>query len=866
MRTIPKASKVKITFYRGITIPDIIIGLVALALIAVTVSTNFTWRWYLALGILCITVPLYLTMGDERLYVHIAYLLRFLFSRKKFRGVSVKDVCPYEKSENGFVRSNDGTLFCAIEIEPVNFEMLSESAQETLIDYGYARVLDSIGEGESWQLVKTEMPLILDRQIQDEMDRADNLASMKSKGQMTDEEFIPRCDAAQARLLTIDSYNSSEIRTPHYFLCLIGRDEENTRRKLDDAVTLLGSAGISAHVLDEAETLTFLRSANPGEFNPRDRLAEIPQPESIRFGLSETEIDGTKVSYLAITRYPLQVPNAWADRLCSIEGTTVSMKMTPVPKEKAIKRIDAAILELETKRVGKESEFQEGDTHLSTLRDLLDDLQQNNETLFDVTVIIAVRDEPKSVENRRKVKDTLREMGFAWSDLLGRQMDGSVSSLVSGTELTKIRHGIQTSSLAASFPFCGAKRMEKEGLLIGSDGLPAFVNFFRRDEKHVNSNLVIIGQSGSGKSYASKSILTALSTEGAKVYVLDPESEYGTLARNLKGASIDASDGNRGRINPFEILPSMDDEGGETNSYYAHLQFLEQFYRTVLQGIDRDSLEELNRLTEEVYAEKGIRPGSNLKSLGHEDYPTFEDLCLLAEKRLASASDAYEENCLRVLVNWLSRFRKGGRDSALWNGPTTFSPKENFVSFDFQRLLANHNDVTANAQMLLLLRWLENEVIRNRAENKVSGNKRRVVVAIDEAHLFIDEKYPIALDFMYQLAKRIRKYDGMLIIITQNVRDFAGTPEIARKSSAVISVSQYSMIFALSPNDMNDLTSLYENSGGLNEEEKNTIVHMPRGSCFFLSAPGEREVLSIETDDYAERLFGDNQGKEELNA
>jgi hypothetical protein len=186
LRTIPKASKVKITFYKGITIPDIIIGLVALALIAVTVSTNFTWRWYLALGILCVAVPLYLTMGDERLYVHIAYLLRYLFSRKKFRGVSVKDVCPYEKTENGFVRNSDGTLFGAIEIEPVNFVMLSESAQETLIDYGYARVLDSIGEGESWQLVKTEIPLVLDREIQEEMDRVDNLASMKTKGQMSD--------------------------------------------------------------------------------------------------------------------------------------------------------------------------------------------------------------------------------------------------------------------------------------------------------------------------------------------------------------------------------------------------------------------------------------------------------------------------------------------------------------------------------------------------------------------------------------------------------------------------------------------------------------------------------------------------------
>ena len=58
--------------------------------------------------------------------------------------------------------------------------------------------------------------------------------------------------------------------------------------------------------------------------------------------------------------------------------------------------------------------------------------------------------------------------------------------------------------------------------------------------------------------------------------------------------------------------------------------------------------------------------------------------------------------------------------------------------------------------------------------------------------MFIDDKYPIALDFMYNLVKRIRKYDGMEIVITQNVKDFVGSPEIARKSSVIIKVSQYS--------------------------------------------------------------------------
>lgn len=146
---------------------------------------------------------------------------------------------------------------------------------------------------------------------------------------------------------------------------------------------------------------------------------------------------------------------------------------------------------------------------------------------------------------------------------------------------------------------------------------------------------------------------------------------------------------------------------------------------------------------------------------------------------MAEENDDYNRSCLKVIDNYISKFVAGGRNSNLWNGHTSFSPKEQFVSFDFQRLLANKNDTTANAQMLLVLKWVENEVMKNRDKNMRSGKKRRIVVAIDEAHLFIDEKYPIAMDFMYQLAKRIRKYDGMLIIIlSEHIQHLHGRRKI----------------------------------------------------------------------------------------
>ena len=129
------------------------------------------------------------------------------------------------------------------------------------------------------------------------------------------------------------------------------------------------------------------------------------------------------------------------------------------------------------------------------------------------------------------------------------------------------------------------------------------------------------------------------------------------------------------------------------------------------------------------------------------------------------------------------------------------------------------------------------------------------MVVIDEAHVFIDPKKDVALDFMFQLAKRIRKYAGMQIVITQNLKDFVGTPDIARKSTAIINASQYSLIFSLAPHDINDLVQLYEKAGQINEKEQDTIVSNPRGKAFLMTGPYSRTNVDIIVNDSVRNMF-----------
>ncbi|MBR1900803.1 MAG: hypothetical protein IJ820_07045 [Lachnospiraceae bacterium] len=317
-----------------------------------------------------------------------------------------------------------------------------------------------------------------------------------------------------------------------------------------------------------------------------------------------------------------------------------------------------------------------------------------------------------------------------------------------------------------------------------------------------------------------------------------------------------------GRLNPFHIITALDDDeegGGAAGSFATHLQFLEEFYRQILPDIEKDALEYLNNLTERLYTNRGITPETDLSKLKPEDYPVFDDLYDAVLEEFERTDNEYIRSMLRVLVNYVAKFSTGGRNANIWNGPSTVTTDENFTVFNFQAMLSNRNTTIANAQMLLVLKYIDNEIIKNRDYNSKYGLKRKVVVVIDEAHVFIDAKFPIALDFMFQLAKRIRKYNGMQIVITQNIKDFVGSEEIARKSTAIINACQYSFIFALAPNDMHDLCTLYEKAGGISEIEQEQIIQAPRGQAFTVMSATSRSTFRVEVPKNMVDMFQDRE-------
>ncbi len=787
------------------------------------------------------------------------------------------------------INYNNEYFGAVIEIPAVEFRFFSPYRRQNAIDNALGSVIRSVGHKYAANIVKIERPMVLDTYIDQEYDKIEALKHSYERGVFSEEELQARIEIVYDRINELIAHNvDDKVLVPHFYLALFDSDRRQLENQIQTAMSLLVQGEMQPKRLDDKELAVFLRYTNEVDFDEREiedydpaDYAEFAMPHALEIKLRSLVLNDVVTHNFRTVSYPLLVDDAWGARLFDMPGTKVVMKFSQMDRDKSIRAIDRSIQELNSQleKTGVSSRVIELETHIETLSELLVMLQNNNENLLAVNLYVTAYDIAKTRENKllvpqpppsslpnitsmkKDVKRTFTEQGFRLTDMASSQFEAFVATQVNGYDPFHDKAlGMPGSTVAGVFPWIYANLNDAHGLSLGtSDGVPTFIDFFRRDSERVNSNMVIVGKSGGGKSYATKSILTNLAADDAKIFVLDPENEYAELAANLHGKFINVANSSHGRINPFHVITSLEDDetedGESTNSYAAHLQFLEEFFRQILPDCEKDALEYLNSLINRVYSRRGIDQYTNLLTLKPADYPTFDDLydCILEEFQ-RTQSDYLKSN-LRVLMNYISKFASGGRNDNIWNGPSTLSTKENFIVFNFQTLLANRNNTVANAQMLLVLKYLDNEIIKNREYNMRYGANRKVIVVIDEAHVFIDAKYPLALDFMFQLAKRIRKYNGMQIVITQNIKDFVGSEELARKSTAIINACQYSFIFSLAPNDMTDLCALYEKAGGINESEQEQIVSAPRGQAFVVTSPTSRASLRIETPPSIEEMF-----------
>lgn len=872
MRLIPKKSKMNATIWKSFTLLDFVLIFLLLVLAVVLALSNIPGKWYILLGYGSLCIVLFMPDGDGgRAYGELVHIVKYVFSRKKFSDKSKRKSKSVDALVPPFSIRDDGTLdygeycACVIEVGSVEFALKSEWQQNETIST-FAHAFNSLSVGEEAQIVKVDRPI-----------NFDEIAALTFSKLKNAEDPAKRL-VMRSRLRQLDELNNVERQyRPYYYLVLYSATAQTLIALAEAILPILRVCGLQPERLDAAQTAVFLKYCFTRDFDereienvPTDKYLDFIRPRDVQFRLADFTTDGKYAFTYALRDYPLSVGNAWGADLFDIPDTKTVLNIRPVEREKAIKRIDRTIVEIGTRESGnKASELIEQDTHLSTMGALLQSLQNENEGLFDCTLTITGYNNTNESNTafRKRIRQRIITQGFKTSLLRARQLDGFISGSITMREpLKKYTRGINSESLAAVFPFVFTSIIEPQGMTIGeSNGYPFIFDPFKWEYsggEFVNANMFVAGTSGSGKSYFAKSLLTQLYSENAVIYILDPENEYKFLCRNVGGRFIDVGNATTGRINPFHIYQTLTDDGEPAppeTTFSAHLQYLENFFAVTLPGITSDTLEEINNLIVKCYADKGITQSTDCVYYKPEQFPVFDDLYALVKAELKKEkSGSIRFGNLQRAETYLAKFAAGGRFSNLWNGASTLDASDKFTVFNFQSLFEAKNKVTSNGQMLTVLRFLEQQIINLREKNAVLDRAERLrpVVVLDEGYMFIDPQNTCALDFVYQWYKRIRKYSGSMIFLTQNLADIVGNSEIISKTSAIINNTQYSFIMTLQGKDVEVLQDIFAARNlTVAEVEEIQRTNKPKGTAFFMGSSAQRAMLHVVTASEVETLF-----------
>ena len=874
MRIIPKKIKVRNNVWKCYSMKDIFVALVVFALIFVFITMS---KWAIAIILGIIAIVMLMPTGDGIFYTYIFENIRFALGKKKYTKSSTKDKENISEitelsdiKDNGLLVYKNGCYGRVIKVGQKNFKIEDEQQQNIDIDY-FANALKMLEETQSADIVKIDRPVTLDTFSSDLFAHLNNVKKSNLPPDIKD----MKANVLSERIDRIDELNNIlKQYASEYYIVIYGKDELDLENTAVNIASEINKCGLRTKVLEKRLVAIFLkycyfRNFDEREINdlPDDKLIEWIMPNSIEFKSNRYIVDGIEASVLSVADYPLRVKNAWGANVFNIPNTKVVMHIRPVDKYKAIKRIDKCIGEMELRQVTSEqaSEANTAQIHRHSMVALLDSLQAENESLLDVTMTITAYNYLNDANYKKSVRRSLLTGNFKPSMMYGLQLDAFKSADISPVSvLGNYENGINSSSLAAVFPFVRNSVLDENGIMLGENmdnRCPFFLNIWKRGSMYQNSNAMIIGQSGAGKSFFLKSLITNEWSNGTRILVLDPEDEYITLTRNLKGNIIDVGRAKEGRINPFHIYKILTEDGGPAEpsvTFNTHLKMLESFFKIVLVGASSDIIELINNLAVETYRRKGITEETDFETLGANDFPIFSDLLeTLRIERDNSGKDGFSHRDYRTAELYLQKFVTG-RYSDIWNSPSTLSVDADIINFSFQSLFANKNNVVANAQMLLVFRFIEQEIINAREANKYGKNLKTMII-VDEAHLYLDAKYPIALDFFYSMSKRIRKYNGSFIPATQNIADWNANEELRSKTSAILKNSQYMFIFKLSAPDMKDVVEIYKAGDGFNHDEQKMIMSAVTGQAFFVGSSELRAGVKISTGEYMRKLFDEEK-------
>ncbi len=378
------------------------------------------------------------------------------------------------------------------------------------------------------------------------------------------------------------------------------------------------------------------------------------------------------------------------------------------------------------------------------------------------------------------------------------------------------------------------------------------MDFDKRDDDKTNPCILILGNSGQGKSYLLKLILCNILESGKSVICLDPEHEYLDLAENLGGCFIDLMSGQY-MINPLE--PKSWDDGSSVQDKDApmtfrqatklsqHISFLKDFFRCYKDFTDRH-IDVIEIMLSQLYTKWNISDSTVFTSIAPTDYPILSDLYAYIEEEYraydGNKHQLYTAELLQEILLGLHSMCVGA-ESKFFNGHTNIS-SERFIVFGVKGLLQASKNVK-NALLFNVLSFMSDKLL-------TEGN---TAAAIDELYLFLTNT--TAIEYIRNFMKRVRKKESSVILSSQNLEDF-NIEGIRELTKPLFSIPTHQFLFNAGAVD----ARFYMDTLQLEESEYKLIRFPQRGVCLY-KCGNERYNLAVHAPGYKEKLFGKAGGR-----
>ena len=309
------------------------------------------------------------------------------------------------------------------------------------------------------------------------------------------------------------------------------------------------------------------------------------------------------------------------------------------------------------------------------------------------------------------------------------------------------------------------------------------------------------------------------------------------------------------------FISNEEDDTKESDCPLAkHLGFLEAFFKSAFIDITEKELVVLLAVVEALYNKKGINKNTSinvLQKLDSKDYPIFSDLYKFLPEYSKRLKSTEKKKIIEQLEILLSRFLTG-TDSYLFDGHTNINLENDLIAFNLQELLYSENRRLINTQTLNLLTYLNNSIVANKINNDKLKleDKKHILIVADEFHLFIDENNFEVLRNFGQLARRIRKYSGSLLVATQSIKDFVGNSQILRHATAIFNNCQYQMVGMLKEDDLLAYLELFKQNP-LTETQKSFLLSAKRREFLHNIDTKTRLRIKIEATNLEREMMGE---------